>query len=405
MALISPFGLPILLKAMQHRILFVDDEPLMREFYRMIGSLLGVEYEIFLASDGLEGLNLLKTTPMDIVVSDLAMPGLNGPDFLTKVMRSHPESLRIVISGHSDQLTVAQCLMFGHRYFHKPFDIKLVTSVLRRICQLKEQVCNEKIKRVISGLGALPTPPDLYLRLAKELSSPLSTLDSIAAIVKEDPGLTVKLLQIVNSAAFGISRKISNVPEAVQLIGTQILRAIMLTVQAFKFYEETSMRSVSLTQLWNHSLRTAIAAERLARFEKLPPQWCEEAFVAGLLHDIGKLVLAANADEEYEMIFKKSRAENIPLDQLEKEMFGATHAQIGAYLLGLWGIPENIINTVELHHNLSEDTAGRFSAVTALHLAQCLDPTENRAMRLDHDYLQRLGIDDRIPAWREALNN
>jgi putative nucleotidyltransferase with HDIG domain len=390
---------------MEHRILFVDDEPLMREFYRMTGTLLGPEYHMLTASTGVEGLELLKDNPIDIVVSDLAMPEMNGADFMTNVMRWHPESMRIVISGHADQLTVAQCLMFGHRYFHKPFDIKTLTSVLRRICELKEHVCNERIKKVISGLGALPTPPDLYLRLAKELSSPFSTIESITDVVKEDPALTVKLLQIVNSAAFGVSRKVTSVPEAVQLIGTQILRAIMLTVQAFKFYESTSMRSVSLTQLWNHSLRTAIAAERLARFEQLPPQWCEEAFVAGLLHDIGKLILAANVDDEYEVIFRKSRAENIPLDQLEREAFGATHAQIGAYLLGLWGIPENIINTVELHHNPEDDIAGRFSPVTALHVAQCLDPTENRAMRLDHQYLKKLGLDHRIDTWRDALNN
>jgi putative nucleotidyltransferase with HDIG domain len=189
------------------------------------------------------------------------------------------------------------------------------------------------------------------------------------------------------------------------LIGTQILKAIMLTVQAFKFYDANSVRSVCLTQLWNHSLRTAIAAERLARFEKLPPQWCEETFVAGLLHDIGKLILAANADEEYELLYRRSRMENIAVDQLEKDFFGATHAQIGAYLLGLWGIPESIVSTVELHHCPNEDSANRFSPVTALHVAQCLDPTENRAMRIDHTYLQRLGLDDRIPLWREALNN
>jgi putative nucleotidyltransferase with HDIG domain len=388
---------------MHHRILFVDDEPLMREFYSVVGNLLGQDYEIFTAGSGREGLELLEHTPMDIVVSDLAMPQMSGADFMTQVMHGHPESMRIVISGHADQLTVAQCLMFGHRYFHKPFDLKNLTNVLRRICQLKQLVSNEKIKRIISGLGALPTPPELYLRLTQALNSEDSSIEDIAEIVKEDPGLTVKLLQIVNSAAFGVSRKITTVPESVQIIGFQILRAIMLTVQAFKFYEGNALRSLSLTQLWNHSLRTAIAAERLARFENLPAQSCEEAFVAGLLHDIGKLILAANADEEYETVFQKSRAENLPLDMVEKDSFGATHAEIGAYLLGLWGIPESIINTVELHHSPNKDTSNRFSPVTALHLAQCLDPTENRLSRIDHEYLQRLGVDDRVTLWQDLL--
>jgi putative nucleotidyltransferase with HDIG domain len=388
---------------MHHRILFVDDEPLMREFYSVVGNLLGSDYEIFTAGSGREGLELLEHTPMDIVVSDLAMPQMSGADFMTQVMHGHPESMRIVISGHADQLTVAQCLMFGHRYFHKPFDLKNLTNVLRRICQLKQLVSNEKIKRIISGLGALPTPPELYLRLTQALNSEDSSIEDIAEIVKEDPGLTVKLLQIVNSAAFGVSRKITTVPESVQIIGFQILRAIMLTVQAFKFYEGNALRSLSLTQLWNHSLRTAIAAERLARFENLPAQSCEEAFVAGLLHDIGKLILAANADEEYETVFQKSRAENLPLDMVEKDSFGATHAEIGAYLLGLWGIPESIINTVELHHSPNKDSSNRFSPVTALHLAQCLDPTENRLSRIDHEYLQRLGVDDRVTLWQDLL--
>ncbi|MGN6385004.1 MAG: HDOD domain-containing protein [Verrucomicrobiota bacterium] len=388
---------------MRHRILFVDDEPLMREFYTVAGTFLGPEYEIFTASSGREGLELLEQTPMDIVVSDLAMPQMSGAEFMTSVMHGHPETMRIVISGHADQLTVAQCLMFGHRYFHKPFDVRTLTNVLKRICQLKQLVSNDKIKRIISGLGALPTPPERYVRLMEALNSELTTIEDIAAIVKEDPGLTVKLLQIVNSAAFGVSRKITSIPETIQIIGFQILRAIMLTVQAFKFYEGNALRSLSLTQLWNHSLRTAIAAERLARFECLPSYSCEEAFVAGLLHDIGKLILAANADEEYESAFLRSRAENRPMAEVERDAFGATHAQIGAYLLGLWGIPEAIINTVELHESPNNDTSNSFSPVTALHIAQCLDPSETRIGRIDHAYLERLGMADRIPEWQKAL--
>src|ERR1041384_3879767 len=156
---------------MRSRILFVDDEPLMREFYAMVGAVLESEYEVFTASSGKEGLEFLAHTPVDIVVSDLVMPEMNGHEFMTRVAGDHPESMRIVISAHEDQLTVAQCLMFGHRYFNKPFDIKNLAAVLKRICNLKHQVGSEKLKRVVSGLGALPPPPRIYLRLTEALRS------------------------------------------------------------------------------------------------------------------------------------------------------------------------------------------------------------------------------------------
>src|SRR5687768_1303360 len=175
---------------MRSRILFVDDEPLMREFYGMVGSILGPDYEVFTASSGREGLVFLEKTPVDIVVSDLVMPEMNGQEFLSRVSREHPESMRIVISAHADQLTVAQCLMFGHRYFSKPFDVRNLAGVLKRICHLKHQVGSDRLKRVVSGLGALPTPPKIYFRLTEAVNSPYSSMEDISAIVQEDPSLT-----------------------------------------------------------------------------------------------------------------------------------------------------------------------------------------------------------------------
>jgi len=334
------------------RILFVDDEPLMREFYTMIGAILGDEFEVFTAPSGKEGLEFLEHTPVDIVVSDLVMPEMTGHEFMTEVAREHPESMRIVLSAYEDQLTVAQCLMFGHRYLSKPFDLKNLAAILKRICHLKHQVGGEKIRRVISGLGALPTPPQIYVRLVEALNSEYTGISDVAEIVTQDPGLTVKLLQIANSAYFGMSRRVVLPIEAVQVVGLEILRGLVVCVQAFKFYQDKAIRSISATQLWQHSLETAQAARRLAAFENLPSSVCDETFVSGLLHDIGKLVMAANAESDYQIVVRRSRLEDVPMHQIEMEVFGATHAQVGAYLLGLWGLPDPVVNTVELHHEL-----------------------------------------------------
>jgi putative nucleotidyltransferase with HDIG domain len=270
--------------------------------------------------------------------------------------------------------------MFGHRYFNKRVDLSNLATILKRIGRLKHQVGTAKLKKVIAGLGSLPTAPRLYLQLTEALNSPFSSLQEMADIVQQDAGLTVKLLQIANSAYFGMPRRIVTPLEAVQVIGVEVLRGIVLCVHAFKFYQERSIKSLSPTELWNHSLLTAHGARKLAEFESLPRDQCDAAFISGLLHDIGKLIMAANADSDYAQVVQRSRTGEIPIFQAEQEVFGATHAQVGAYLLGLWGLPESVVDTIEQHHSLDTITTPGFSAVTAVHVAQALEPP-TRALR------------------------
>jgi putative nucleotidyltransferase with HDIG domain len=229
-------------------------------------------------------------------------------------------------------------------------------------------------------------------------------MDEIGQIVQEDPGLTLKLLQIANSAYFGVARRIATPMDAVQVVGLEILRGLVLCVHAFKFYQNHVIRSISATELWEHSMRTASAARRLARHEQLPLQECEETFVSGLLHDVGKLVLAANADAEYQQVVRRSRNEGLPATDIEMEMFGATHAQVGAYLLGLWGLPEPIVTAVELHHSLETIVTPGFSPVTAIHVAQCLEPSPHRISRIDTHYLKQIGVENRVLEWQSVLS-
>jgi putative nucleotidyltransferase with HDIG domain len=377
----------------------------MREYYAMLGAVLNNEYEIFTAASGKEGLEFLAKTPVDIVVSDLVMPQMSGHEFMGHVANEHPESMRIVISAHDDQLTVAQCLMFGHRYFNKSIDLPNLASILKRIARLKHQVGTGKLKRVISGLGALPTLPRLYFQLNEAVNSPFSSLSEIADIIQQDAGLTVKLLQVANSAYFGMSRRVLTPLEAVQVIGIEVLRGIVLCVHAFKFYQERQIKSFSPTELWSHSLRTAHAARRLAEYENLSRAECDEAFVCGLLHDIGKLIMAANADSDYAEVVQRSRSEALPMDRVEQEIFGATHAQVGAYLLGLWGLPESVIDAIELHHSLDTISAPGFSSLTAVHVAQALEPSAPRAQNLNVEYLKRIGLENRVEQWQRVLLN
>ena len=184
-------------------VLFVDDEPLMRELYRNLSRELGADYQVQTVSGGAEALEILAAQPVDILVSDLAMPEMPGSEFLTTVEKQYPETMRVVISGVADELAVARCLMYGHRYFQKPLDIKEIANVVRRVSRHQKVIRSAKVKKIVGRSNVLPTPPETYLRLTELLQDADSPLDEVSRIIELDPGLTTKLLQVVNSAAFG----------------------------------------------------------------------------------------------------------------------------------------------------------------------------------------------------------
>jgi putative nucleotidyltransferase with HDIG domain len=386
---------------MQKRLLFVDDEPILRDVYFTLGQTLGNGHEIHTAGSGEEALKLLSEKSFDVVVSDLAMPGMGGMEFLNEVVRDYPESARIVVSGFADRLKVAECLTIGHRFFNKPLNFKILAALLKRICKYSYLVSNERVRRMVCGNAALPTPPETYLRLTETLNSPYADLEDVGRIVEQDPGLSTKLLHIVNSAQFGISRQIVTPTEAVQILGIEVLKALMLGVKAFSYYDENPFIKGTFKDLWTHSLEMAVAARKLAVLEKLSTEACEECFLAGLLHDIGKLILAANAERQYQLVLDLSKKAAIPLHQAEVGIFGCTHAQIGAYLLALWGVPDSVIRAVELHHSLERAKLTEFDPLLAVHLAQNLQPA--RKKQLDVPLLRKLALEGRIPDWEEAL--
>jgi putative nucleotidyltransferase with HDIG domain len=386
---------------MHKRLLFVDDEPILREVYSALGQALGQGHEVHTAGTGQEALKLLSQKTFEVVVSDLAMPGMDGMAFLNEVVRDYPESARIVVSGFADRLKVAECLTIGHRFFSKPLDFKILAALLKRICKYSYLVRDEAVRRMVCGSAALPTPPETYLKLNETLSSPYTNLDDVGKIVEQDAGLSTKLLHIVNSAQFGISRQIVTPTEAVQILGIEVLRALMLGVKAFSYYDENPFVKTTFKDLWHHSLDVAVAARKLAVLEKLDAEACEECFLAGLLHDIGKLILAANAEGRYELVLDLSKKAAIPLHQAEIGIFSCTHAQIGAYLLALWGVPDTVIRAVELHHSLERAKLTGFDALLAVHVAQNLEPA--RRKQLDLPLLRTLGLENRVPEWEQGI--
>jgi HD-like signal output (HDOD) protein len=358
------------------------------------------------AASGELALPLLDKTTFDIVVSDMRMPGMDGTALIREVKRRSPRTARIIISGVVDQKEIAESLRETHQFIPKPFRAKTINATLTRIGGLDAYLQDEKIRSLVAQLDTLPSFPSLYFDIMKELDTPDPSLEKVADIVAKDPGMTVKLLQIVNAASLGLARRFTNPVEAVQQLGISAVQSLALSAHVFTCFEHRQLKGFGITQLWDHGANTARIARKILQTERADSTLAEDAYTAGMLHDIGKLMLANNLPEPFQRALDLSQGQQKTLADAEQEVFGANHAGVGAYLLGLWGLPSTIVEAVAFHHRPSASEAGTLGPLTAVHVANVFEhelsgtQPKGAEVRLDLDYLASLGLSNRVDVWR-----
>jgi HD-like signal output (HDOD) protein len=341
----------------QKRVIFVDDEPSIRSIFEMLTPFFDAGTEVVTAGSGREALDHFSRGRFDVIVSDLTMPEMSGAELLARVSQISPGTARVVLTGDADSLTVAKCLLAGHRYFTKPFDPLALTKEIQSLNRAVDLAPRSEIRGMVGKLDTLPTPSETYMQLLNALNSPDKSIEEISAIVEADPSLATKVLQAVNSATFGAGRKIVSLTEAVQMIGLQVLRALVLTIHVFDYYQNPRMKA-ELKQLWNHSASIARKAREICQERDWKATIAEEAFLCGLLHEVGRLILAATPETvrktlfpQYEF-FRHGEKDSLVSRQVE--------AEAGTYLLSLWGLPEAVVETV---HEFIAGTASPVSSI------------------------------------------
>lgn len=389
---------------MKH-ILFVDDEQRILDGLRRMFRPMRDEWNTVFATSGQAALDELAKAHFDVVVTDMRMPGMDGAQLLNEVRNRYPRVVRIVLSGQSDRETIMRSVGQAHQYLSKPCDPEELKRIVARALALRELLANESIRSFVAGLQSLPSVPSLYQALVSELESPKSSMESVAAIIRQDIGMTGKVLQLVNSAFFGLPRAITNPAQAISLLGLDAVKALVLGIHVFSSFQQHQGSPFKIETLWKHSLLTGRLAQSIAEYEGASRRVAELSFTAGLLHDVGVLVLALNGPESYRALLKSAGSPGAKLDEIERGTLGATHAEVGAYLLGLWGLGDDIVEAVAFHHAPTQCLNQTFGPLTTVHVANGLvwewfkETEASDVPKVDTDYLNVLGLAGRLPQW------
>jgi HD-like signal output (HDOD) protein len=388
---------------MKKTIYIVDDQREVLETAVLVVGALMPEAEVTGFAHARPALAAVQAHPPDLILSDQLMPEMRGGELLEEVRLTAPGTLRIIMSGFValDKLTA---ITSAHQYVAKPFDALRLKEILRRSFAAQERLGNNGLKAVVTGLRSLPSLPQVQHSLLVELEDSRGASATIGQMVAQDAGLSAKVLQLANSPLFGRAYLVTNPVDAVVCLGTNMICAVVLAQTLFKHFQSSPKAALSLPRVWSHCWETAALAQGYGREQGLPRAACEEAFLAGLLHETGRLILIDNFPDQFQEACDAACEANSPLTPHLREVFKATPSQIAAYLLDLWGMPDNVVAALSHLDHPEKEGASGFSITTALFIADHIStlkcpPDPCPPPEWDAAYLRSLGCADDLKSW------
>ncbi|WP_086932417.1 HDOD domain-containing protein [Agarilytica rhodophyticola] len=374
------------------KILFVDDEQMILDGIER--NLFDSDWEVEVACGGEEALEMLADEDFDVIVSDMLMPKINGVELLSEASKIQPHLVKIVLSGHADQDMSMQAGFVAHQWLDKPCDEKVLMETLSHIEEGLANQPNHSIKKAVSNANVLPTPPVTFTKIKKILSNDGENLDGVADLISQDTPLTAKVLQLTNSSFFSRGKTIYDVREAIVRLGVELVNSIVLLTETYanlpnnkdiNFIEEQE-KCLLISSLVVHMVS---------------PEQREAAILTALLHQIGKLLLLQvfpEKAEQYSGILKANSYSE--LKELEEEVFDTNHGKVGAYLLFLWGFPDEIVEGVAKHQDKEHLINSDFGISAAVFLSHMLIERK----KIDDDFVEELKITESLSKWEKIAN-
>ncbi|MFZ3263920.1 MAG: response regulator [Terriglobales bacterium] len=385
------------------RVLFVDDESRILDGIRRMLHADRKRWEMEFADGGEAALQACARNSFDVIVSDMRMPEMDGAALLAHMRDRYPGTARIVLSGHCEVESSTRVVTLAHRFLAKPCSPKELQSALESVCTLQDLLSGAKIRRVIGAVGELPSLSSTYASLAQAVNDPETDISRVARIVEQDMALSAKVLQLVNSAFFGLAQKVTTVRSAVSYLGMDTVKNLVLVAETVRVFVPDKRIPHSVYELLQqHAHRVAWIAGKLP----LEKQVRDVTVLAALLHDIGRLIFASKLPDEFCSVAALAKERGCEIFEAEEEVLGTSHAEVGAFLLGLWGIPHLAVEAIAHHHHPTRIPHSSFDVSTALYIADLLacepTPADDSAIReSDRCSLETLGVLDRLAEFRE----
>lgn len=331
-------------------VLFVDDDPNVLQGLRRMLHHKRQAWRMAFATSGRQALEMMAQAPVDVLVSDMRMPEMDGAALLMEAAKRHPDTVRFILSGQSSKEALFRAVGPCHQFLSKPCEGKVLEERVEGALALRRRLSDAPLRAVIGKLHFLPTPPAAFHELQTELDAGQPQQERVEAILGRAPGIAAKLLQMANSAYFQRGREIRSLWQAVNFLGYDVVRSLAVHFGIAGQIRRADVAGVPNDDFFNHTSLVAGLARAIARSERLPTQSIEDSFSAGILHDVGAMILAENFAEKYAALASAAATDGIPLHEAERVAFGVTHADVGGYLLGTWGLPDSLVLAVADHH-------------------------------------------------------
>ena len=391
----------------QSAILFVGDNTNVLDGLRRTSCSTQGSWRAVFAASGEKALGIMTKRTFVAIVSDLRMPDMGGVELLTKVKERYPQVVRIALSEHAERGTIFCSLKAAHQFLPKQHDPEALIFALSRVVAFRRILINKSLQQLLSQIESLPAFPPIHRQLIKGCQSENISLSQVGDIISQDIGMSAKILQLANSVFCRLPRQISDPAQAVVCLGFDALKSLVLSKSIFPQFNSAKLKDMLAAKLWWHSARVAACAKQIAISEKLSPNGVNESFAAGLLHDIGKLALAANFPDKYKSALDLAALNGMELHEAEREIFGSNHCEVGLYLLGIWGLPDPIVMASGFHHYSIKHHDIKFAPLNAVQIANGLDHLMNPQnsldsfSKVDYNLIANFGSNGRLDEWKK----
>ncbi len=393
----------------QKLILFVDDDLEIISSTRRFLRSTRLDWQVIYAASGSDALLRLQEKKFDVIISDIRMPGMSGIELLEFVRSNYPQAVRIALSGHTDRESSLKISGLAHQFLVKPCPIETIIDAVEQTLKAGRLIADEKLRKLLAQLRSIPSQPQTYLEIVNELKKSEPSFSKVGEVISKDASMSAKILQLVNSPFFGLPQNVINPKQACVMLGLTTIRDLVLTIGVFSEFESGKMRLLKLNNLWDHSQRIGRLAKLIALNLEANARQANDAMVAGLLHDVGRLVLADNFPQQYMEVNQLCKIENKEISAMEQRFFGADHAQVGAYLFGLWGLPGSVQDAIAGHHLPSTSLLRDPLVIAAVHAANVLDyqrmagqPLIGPPPGFDDKFIRQHGLENKIEAWKQV---